>query len=172
MKVELIRYPAYEDWMLVQMATLVTVGKNPIKPASYEWRHKLLEARHSPIRELRFVFRITGVPYWVSVHMVRHHVGYQPYVRTQRNDRQNNYDRGEAPQSTPVDMIVSLNADALITIAQKRLCKQASAETRALVKEMCNLVIEKCPEFDGLLKPACEWQGGVCHEMFPCGRCK
>lgn len=171
MEIQLIKYPAHEDWAIAQMCTLTTVGKTPIKPATEEWKHKLLEARHSPIRELHFVFRLIDIPSWVSVHLVRHHVGCQPYVMTQRNDRQKNYDRRKAPQDAPVTMMWSMNADALITIAQKRLCNQASAETRMVVAEMCRLVEEKCPEFRGLLKPACEWQGNVCHEFNGgCGR--
>lgn len=170
MNIELIKYPTDEDWMLVKTCTLVTVGKKSVTPPTAEWKRKLLIAQHSPIRELRFVFKLTGVPYWVSTHLVRHHVGFQPYVKTQRNDRQSEYDRTKAPQDAPVDMIISLNAEALITLAKKRLCAAAAPETRAVVFEMCQLAMESNPEFNGLLRPACEWQGMECHEMFPCGR--
>lgn len=170
MDIQLIKFPAHEDWMICKMCTLATVGLNVKNPPTEEWKHDLLEARHSPIRELHFVFRLIDIPYYVAMHLVRHHVGCQPYVMTQRNDRQKNYDRRKAPQDSPVTMMWSMNADALITIAQKRLCNQASPETRAVVKEMCELVVDKCPEFKGLLKPACEWQGGVCHEIRPCAK--
>lgn len=30
-------------------------------------------------------------------------------------------------------------------------------------------VLELFPEFEGLLVPMCEYHGGVCHEMHPCG---
>lgn len=171
MTVELIKYPTDEDWMLVKECTLVTVGKEAKTLPTEEWKHRLLMARHSPIRELKFVFRITDLPYWVSVHLVRHHVGCQPYVRSQRNDRQAAYDREKAPQDAPVDMIWSMNADALITIASKRLCNQAAKETREVLWMMCQLVMERCPEFNGLFRPPCQWNGGHCYEMFPCGRC-
>ncbi len=107
-------------------------------------------------------------PSWVSVHLCRHHVGCQPYVSTQRNDRQSNYDRNKAPQDSPVKMIWDVNAEALMTVANKRLCRCASAETRSLVEEMCRLVLKTNPEFDGLLVPMCERENG-CNEMFPCG---
>lgn len=168
MKVELIRYPNDDDWMIVKSCTLVTVGKEARIPPTAEWKHKLLKARHSPIRELRFLFRITDLPSWVSVHLVRHHEGCQPYVRSQRNDRQDDYDRTKAPQDAPVDMMWSMNAEALMNIANKRLCNQASPETRAVVAEMCNQVIAVCPEFEGLLVPMCKYHGGRCDEMFPC----
>lgn len=173
MRIELLKYPSDDDWMLCKACTLVTVGKEAKQPPSADWKHKLLRARHSPIRELKFVFLLKDIPSWVSVHLVRHHVGCQPYVRSQRNDRQNAYDRTKAPQDAPVDMIWSMNAEALMTIANKRLCNQASKETRAVVQEMCRLVLERCPEFNGLLVPMCEYHGGRCDEMFPCNRrCK
>lgn len=169
MKVELIKYPTEADWLLCKQATLVTVGKDTNVPPKDEWKHKLLAARHSPVRTLNFMFRITDIPYWVSVHLVRH-VHAQPFVKSQRNDRQGDYDREKAPQDAPVDMMWYMNAEELMVVSNKRLCNQASKETREVVKEMCKLVIEKCPEFDGLLVPMCEY--GNCHEMFPCGRKK
>lgn len=84
MQIDLIKAPTEADWALVKACTLVTVGKKATTPPTSEWKHRILEARHSPIRELRFVFRLE-VPYWVAMHLVRHHVGCQPYVRTQRN---------------------------------------------------------------------------------------
>lgn len=55
----------------------------------------------------------------------------------------------------------------------KRLCSMAAKETRETVQKMCQLAIDKCPEFDGLLVPMCEYNGGICHEMNGgCGRCK
>ena len=136
-----------------------------------EWLHKILEARHSPIRELWYRFVLEDVPYWVSVHLVRHHVGFQPYVQSQRNDRQDKYDRTKAPQDAPVTMRISLNAEALLTLANKRLCAKACPETREVVAEMCRQVEAFCPEFQGLLVPMCEYHGGVCHELQPCGKC-
>jgi thymidylate synthase ThyX len=67
-------------------------------------------------------------------------------------------------------MIWDMNAEELIVIANKRLCKQASEETRMVVQTMCREVLSKCPEFVGLLVPMCQYHGGVCHEMNPCGR--
>ena len=167
MQIEMIKYPTEEDWMLVKQCTLVTVGKESEMPPTEEFKRKILRARHSPIRELRFVFRLTGIPYWVSVHLCRH-VHAQPYVKSQRNDRQSEYDRTKAPQDAPVDMMWSMNAEELITIANKRLCNLASQETRIAVKEICRLVTEKCPEFKTELVPMCQRNGSRCYEMFPC----
>lgn len=167
MKVELVKYPKEEDWLLAKQCTFVTVGKETEVPPIEKFKRDLLRARHSPIRELRFVFRITDLPYFVSVHLCRH-VHAQPYVKTQRNDRQDKYDRKAAPQDTPVDMMWSMNAEELITIANKRLCMTASEETRQVVRMICDKVIEVCPEFKSELVPMCVRNGGVCYEIFSC----
>lgn len=168
MTVELIESPSEKDWMECKRRALVTVGKKPVNAPDSEWKHKILNARHSPIRYLRYSFFIT-CPSWVSVHLCRH-VHAQPYVKSQRNDRQKDYDRNKAPQDTEVCMIYDVNAEELMTIANKRLCGQASEETQELVQKICDLAEKATPEFKGLLVPACVYNGGVCHEMFPCGR--
>lgn len=167
MTVKLLKYPSEEDWLFAKQCALETVGLNAVTPPDFEWKRKILRARHSPIRELRFAFELENIPYWVSVHLCRH-VHAQPYVRTQRNDRQDKYDRNKAPQDAPVTMIWTMNAEELITIAQKRLCEQAAKETQEVVAKMCDLVLEKMPEFDGLFAPPCVYYGR-CDEMFPCG---
>ena len=166
MKIELIRHPSAEDWILCKQCALVTVGKDVKTEPTWQWKHDILKARHSPIRVLNFVFKLE-VPYWVSVHLCRH-IHAQPFVRSQRNDRQSDYDRNSAPQNAPVDMLWYMNAEELMVIANKRLCTQASAETREVVQLMCDEVLKVCPEFRGLLVPMCRY--GRCNEMFPCGK--
>lgn len=170
MQVVLLDFPTDEDWLEVKRRALVTIGKTTEKAPDSRWRHKILEARHSPIRYLRYSFLLQNIPTWVATHLVRHHEGFQPYVRSQRNDRQKDYDRNAARQDAPVNMIVDINAEALMVIANKRLCQQASEETRMLVGMMCMLAQSGTPELEGLLVPMCEYHGGKCHEMFSCGR--
>lgn len=165
MKVELIEKPNANDWLEVKRRALVTIGKKPVTEPTEEWKHKILRARHSPIRRLHFSFYIE-CPYWVSVHLCRH-IHAQPYVKSQRNDRQGDYDRNSAPQNEMVSMIWDMNAEELMVIANKRLCYQASEETRAVVKAMCELVKAEYPEFDGLLVSNCRYWGR-CQEMYPC----
>ncbi len=168
MKIELIKHPTAEDWMLCKQCALVTVGKNAVTEPTQKWKHDILEARHSPIRVLNFVFKLE-IPYWVSVHLCRH-IHAQPFVRSQRNDRQADYDRNSAPQNAPVTMLWHMNAEELMTIANKRLCNQASLETRQVVQAMCDEVLLICPEFKGLLVKQCQY--GRCHEMYPCWGCE
>jgi hypothetical protein len=89
-------------------------------------------------------------------------------VKSQRDDRQNEYPRGKAPQDQPVNLIIDMSAEQLMTLANKRLCMTVAPETRKIVKAMCALVEVEFPEFKGLLVPMCQYHGGVCHEMFPC----
>ena len=88
--VSLLSAPTDADWLSVKARALVTIGRKAVNPPSSEWKHAILEARHSPIRCLRHSF----------------------YAE------------------------------------------------------------EATPELHGLLVPLCEYCGGVCHEMEPCGRYK
>lgn len=169
MSVEILKYPTEEDWLWCKRCTLNTIGKDTTKLPTQEWKEKLLQAEHSPIRELWFGIRMT-IPYYVSVHFVRHHIGVNHYVQSQRNDRQEKYDRKKAPQDAPVSHIMSLNAAELVFMAHKRLCAQADQATRAVMREICDKVIELCPEFKSVLVPQCEYRGGICTEFYPCGR--
>lgn len=171
MEIELRRYPTMDDLRWMKECTIGTMGKEVKTAPTSEFVRKLLVARHSPIRELRFSYVIRDIPYWVSVHLVRHHVGFQPYVQSQRNDRQDSYDRTKAPQDMPVTMRVTLNAEALLTLANKRLCMKASPETREVVQRMCALAEQVMPELKGLLVPMCQYHNGICYEIQPCGRC-
>ena len=69
----------------------------------------------------------------------------------------------------PVTMCWYMNAEELITIAHKRLCNQASKETREIVGMMCEEVIKVNPEFKELLVPNCQYRGGICEEFNCCG---
>lgn len=167
-KIEVLKHPTDEDWMLCKECTLVTVGKDAKTPPTVEWKKKILKARHSPIRTLQFCFRISNIPYCNSTHLVRH-VHSTPFVKTQRNDRQSEYDRESAPQNAPVDMCWYMNAEELITIMNKRLCGQADVTTRNIVRQIREAVLEVNPEFEDELVPMCIRNGGVCHEFSPCG---
>lgn len=167
MKIEMIKYPTDTDWEFCKTCTLNTVGKKLVnKEITSEWKQKILKSEHSPIRELWFGFRME-IPYWVSVHFVRHHEGVNHYVQTQRTDR-TGIDRNEIPQGAMVSHVMTINAQALINMSHKRLCKQASEETRKVMQEICRLAIDKCPELCGLLVPNCVYRNGNCTEFFSC----
>lgn len=171
MQVEILKHPTEEDWAWAKTCCLNTVGKESTKQPTEEWKYKLLAAEHSPLRELWFGIKMT-IPYWQSVHFARHHIGVNHYVQSQRNDRQSNYDRTKAPQDEIVSHIMSINAQELVFMAHKRLCNQASPETRAVMQKIVKEVIKVNPEFKDFLVPLCEYRNGLCTEFYPCGRAK
>ena len=93
----------------------------------------MLRCEHSPIRTLMFTIKM-DIPYWVSVHYVRHKYGVEHYVKSQRNDRQNEYDRNAARQDEIVTHIMDVNASELMQMARMRLCSQAAFETQMVMK--------------------------------------
>ena len=169
--VEIIKFPTETDWKWCKTCTLNTVGKKSLTAPTKEWKEKLIKSEHSPLRELWFGIRME-IPYYVSVHYVRHHIGVNHYVQTQRNDRQDNYDRTKAPQDAIVSHIMSVNAQELVFMAHKRLCTQADPFTRAVMQEIVRQVVELCPEFKEVLVPLCKYRNGKCTEFFPCERTK
>lgn len=173
MDMKLIKSPTEADWTECKRRALITMygkGLGDIKPPTPEWKHKILAARHSPIRYLMYSFLVRDIPSNISVHFARH-VHAQPYVSSLRNDRQDAMDGDAAPRNTPVNMIYDVNAEELMVIANKRLCNKASKQTREATKMMCKLALEATPELEGLLVPMCEYRGGLCDEFNSCGRC-
>lgn len=135
------------------------------------WKKVILLSEHSPIRLLKFHWKWTDLPYWVSVHFTRHKFGIDHWVSTQRNDRQDNYDRKKAQQDSPVMHEVEANAQAIINISRKRLCKQASEETQKAWKA----VLEEIKKEDEVLYEACVPEcvyRGFCPEFYTCGYTK
>ena len=167
-KVEILRHPTEEDWMWCKQCTLNTVGKSSAKLPTDEWKHKLLLSEHSPIRTLNFLIKMQ-IPYYVSVHFSRHFTGVTHFVQSQRNDRQDNYDRTKAPQDAPVSHMMYVNAQELMFMARRRLCTQADAFTRKVMSEICKQVVRVNPEFEGTLEPMCFYRGGRCTEFNCCG---
>ena len=167
-KVELLRTPQKEDWERCKIFALNTMGKNYTgSEVIEEWKDKMLKAKHSPIRTLMFSIRMT-VPSYVSVHFVRHKIGIEHFVQSQRNDRQTNYDRELAPQNMMVSHIMDVNAVQLMFMANRRLCGMADPTTRYVMGLICRGIEETNPEFKGHFKPMCEHLH-ECPEFKTCG---
>ena len=169
-KVEVLRHPTEEDWQRCKMLAMNTIGREWSGTVSDTWKHKILKSGHSPIRTLMFTIRME-IPYWVSVHFCRHKYGVEHYVTSQRNDRQDAYDRNQATQDVTVTHIMDVNAQELIQIARMRLCGQASEETRRAMYEVCKAVLRENPEFRPFLVPKCRVGelGFYCNEFRLCG---
>ena len=171
-EIEVVTCERVTDWPLVYDAARATQGKTPIhKMPSEEWKRKMMLSPHSPIRALQFFIQVK-LPYFVQGHITRHKVGIEFFCGSQRNDRQNKYDRKAARQDTPVIMGMLVNAEAIRFISRRRLCNKADPDTRkvwnllvAAIKKIDPIVAEAC-------HPDCWWNGGRCYEPIPCGKNK
>lgn len=156
------------NWNKVLNAARNTVNKNPInKTPSSEWKRKILLAEHSPIRKLRFEFTFESIKSWVSVHLVRHKIGIEHFVTTQRDDR-TGQDRDSKSQDSKVSHEIDVNAQAVINISRKRLCLQSHKETREVWETFLENIKDSEPELRSVCVRECIYRG-FCPEMKPCG---
>lgn len=159
---------AIGSWRAVADAARTTVNKDPgTGEPSAKWKRKMLISEHSPIRQLIYRWKWTNLPSWVSVHLVRHKIGIEHFVSTQRTDR-TGVDRSQLPQDAPVTHECIADAQAIINISRKRLCHKASPETRA-AWEMFLVELSKVePELVRVCVPDCMYRG-LCPELKSCG---
>lgn len=156
-----------DSWQDIKDSAMNTINKTTGKYPDAQWKRKLIMSEHSPIRRMKFYWRWKDLKSWVSVHMVRHKIGIEHWVSTQRSDR-TGVSRDELPQGALVNHACEADAQALINISRKRLCSCASPETReawALVREE---VAKTEPELASCMVKECIYRG-FCPEMFSCG---
>lgn len=166
----------FPNWIRVVNAARRTVGKKPINhEPSDKFKRKILLAEHSPIRLLEYDFTWEDIKMWVTTHIVRHHLGCEKFVHTQRTDRNEALkllNRDDLPQGLVNDMDMTCNAQSFINISRKRLCKCASKETR----EAWTLVVDYLKEVDPILAekcvPECLYRGFCTEFDNSCGYCK
>jgi hypothetical protein len=159
------RVSGYEDAL---DAARLTVHKGPTdgKPTR-EFRTRILMAEHSPIRHVQYWIELE-IPKWVSTHFVRHKIGVEHYVSTSRPDRTGK-PRGESETMVRHGMLI--NAQAIINISRKRLCQNASKETRSAWEDVINALYG----MDAILADKCRAEcvyRGFCPEIPCCGFCK
>ncbi len=166
MKAEFIKQKG--GWRDVADCANVTIHKDAgTNEPSSRWKRRMALAEHSPIRQLIFDFRWTELPSWVSVHFVRHKIGIEHWVRSQRSDR-TGVDRTKLPQDNPVEHRIEVNAQAMIAISRKRLCACASPETTQAWKAVLETIKESQPELYAACVPDCVYRGW-CFEYKSCG---
>lgn len=155
-------------WEKVKRAARTTVNRegSGAKPSD-TWKKTILLAEHSPIRRIRVSWKWIRLPSWVSVHFVRHKIGIEHWVTTQRSDR-TGVDRTKKPQDAPVNHECEADAQACINISRRRLCKQASPETRAAWQDVVDKVSLADPVLASVLVPECIYRG-FCPEFHSCG---
>ncbi len=165
MRVELLN--TSNMWKAIRQATFNTIGKDTDSQPSSEWKRRLLLSEHSPIRKLKISWRWHDLMYWVSVHFVRHKIGIEHFISTQREDR-TGLNRNEALQSAFVRHECEANAQAIINISRKRMCNCASADTREAWQEFLDKIHDTEPELYNCCVPECIYRGH-CYEYKSCG---
>lgn len=154
------------DWLEVVDDCRSTVGKPPLgKEPSEQFKRSILIAEHSPIRDISIKWKWTNIPSWVATHYARHR--WEKYIKTQRSDR-TGIDRNKLPQDAPVDFTGEANAQHLIDTMRKRLCRQASPETREYAEDLKASLHDVEPELSDVCVPQCCYRSG-CSEVNCCG---
>ena len=157
-------------WRMVADAARTTIRQDEgTKEPTSKWKKRILLAEHSPIRKLMFNWKWIDLPYWVSVHFVRHKYGIEHFVSTQRSDRTGD-DREGKRQDAPVMHECQANAAEVMFISRRRLCSQASPETRAAWRLVIDEIAKVEPEVAACCVPECVYRG-FCPEFKPCGYC-
>lgn len=164
MKTEILKVKG--DWEEVVDDCRATVGKAELgHEPSLTFKRAILISEHSPIRDLIFKWRWRNIPHWVGVHWVRHK--WECFLKTQRTDR-TGIPRDKLPQDEPQDFTGEANTQHLIDTMRKRLCRQASPETRAYAEDLKLTIRTKEQEVSDVLVPNCVYRCG-CPEMGRCG---
>lgn len=155
------------DWQEVVDDCRATVAKPPLgKEPSDKWKEDILISEHDPIRDIEIKFRWRDIPYWVAMHWKTHI--WRSRTNSQRNDRQNQYDRNKAPQDSLVDFIGDTNTQHAIDSWRKRLCYMAAKETREYAEDYKVAVYGAEPQISNVLVPNCIYRCG-CPESNGCG---
>lgn len=159
----------------VLRAARSTVPINKYKPewtdADYPsdaWIRNMLRAGHSPIRVRLYRIDMIDIPSYVSVHYVRHKIGVEHFVSTNRSDRTGSDEI--ITRASPVNHCMVANAQALINMAKDRLCRKASAETTEVMDRIQSALKNRNDILAEFLSPHCVWLG-FCKEEKPCGYC-
>lgn len=158
------------SWKEVLNSARFTQRKKIIdKEPSDNFKKGIIKACHSPLRTLMFNIDFYNIPYYVSVHLVRH-VHAQPFVSTSRPDIDNEQlPREEQKKSDLVNMRLFLSAEEIINISKQRLCTKAEVETRKIWQTVIDKLSETEPILAKACVPNCVFRGGICPEMKCCG---
>lgn len=154
------------DWKRIKNHCRTTVGKEFTENEPTEkFKKKLLISEHTPIRLIEFDWTWANIKYWLSVEWCRHK--FEKFITSQRNDRQDKYDRNAARQDALVNYDGYANMQNLIDAWRKRLCFQATKEARDLAVDFKRKLSKTHPQEASVLVPNCVYRMG-CPEFVPC----
>jgi len=153
-------------WQEVVDNCRATVSKPPLgKEPSEDFKRKILLSEHSPIRCISVHWIWNGIKSWIATHWSRHK--WECFISTQRTDR-TGVNRDQLTQDNPVTFTGEANVQQLIDTWRKRLCYQASEETRKYAEDFKEALHDLEPEISDVLVPNCVYRGG-CPELTCCG---
>lgn len=157
------------NWINIKNAcrNTVSMGESDKEPTR-EWKRKLLICRHSPLRKGHITWKWDNIPYAISTHFARHHIGCEKYISTSREDR-TGVPREQRSQMDCVSMEMDANIEALQNIAEKRLCMCADKTTREFMEDLKDAIGEYDEDIAWSLVPSGIRCGG-CPETF--GKCR
>lgn len=167
MKTEILKIKG--DWQEVVDDCRATVSKPTLgKEPRADFKRRILISEHSPIRDIHVKWKWSAIKSWVATHWTRHK--FEKFVSTQRTDR-TGIDRDELPQSAEVSFTGDANVQNLIDAWRKRLCRQASAETRKYAEDFKVALYDVEAEISDVLVPNCVYRCGCPEECVgkPCG---
>ena len=168
METKIIKYNV--DWLEIKSACMQTISKQAKTTPPNEWKRKLLISRHSPIRRGVISWKWDNIPFYVMGHFVRHHVGCTPYVATSREDR-TNIPREERKQTDSVSMQMDANIQALIDMAEKRLCTQSDKVTREYMEALKDEITKYDETIGWALAPSGIYKCGCPEKFGNCAYC-
>lgn len=151
------------DVSLMQEACAFTINKE-----SKMTLDKIYQCEHSPCRTQMFKIEMYDIPTFVSVHLVRHKIGVEHFVKSNREDRPG-YSGQDLGRRQPVNHMMVLNAQTLIQMARKRLCGGTHAETRQVMIMIRESIQMVDPDLAKYMVRECEYRNGRCPELKSCG---
>lgn len=154
------------DWKDAKNKCRTTVNKEHTEnEPSSEFKTSLLISEHSPVRLIKVNWMWDSIKSWIATHWSRHK--WECFIGTRRSDRIG-FDRGTLSQDELVTFEGEANAQHLIDSWRKRLCFQASKETRIYAEDLKIELHTPEPELSDALVPNCVYRCG-CPEFEECG---
>ena len=174
---------------LQRACEMTFIGKSKLSlERAYRCEHSIICTQH-------FWVEFHNIPLFVATQFIRHSIGNVFFQTTCREDRKGAnpkldeklkelaeiasnggntesyiiYILSTSDRFTRVNLGMDTNAMALINIAKKRLCGQASKETRFIFNALKKEIAKVDKDLTKFLVPNCIYRGGICPELKPCG---
>lgn len=151
----------HEDmWQEIKDDAMFTIHKDTGKYPDSKWKSDILMSEHSPIRTGKLIINCYNVPSLVIGHLVRHNVGFTPFVASLRSDRAEYEDNKVPDRNTLNNIRFDGNFQSFINITRRRECTSASIETRKFWRIVLLAIKEFEPELYSRCVRECIYRGG------------